>query len=526
MSLRSDAVRLTGAAGPVRPRLLPGLGPLAVALVSGILAACGGGGGGDPTQLVVKTTTVGAVPLAASGLYGGPATFEVRRSDNSLVQAVSVDRSGSSEFVVNAPSRTALQLVLTQHPRNQLCTVSTPGLQIGQAQGSATITCLPAILNDTGVTSCATPDRPALCAAQDFGSGRDAEVARLNRVTTDTTLASTAFDYTRICNSGVADGQGSGCQLGASPSPGAIGSQWGCTRDNVTGLVWIIREGPAVAYTESNIPISRPSNLTFACGRDDWSLPTASELSSLIHSGRSAGEPAVNPAYFPNLIEPNKQRFWTASQVKGANRVFVDFALSGSVNAGAAPNAELYVAWVSRVQAVRPPDYSEATRFSASPDGAIITDRLTGLAWSVCSLGRGTGSSPAAPCTGQASGYSWEGALDAAKTANDTRRGGYGDWRLPSRAELGSLLDYTVQTGVLLSGLTPQALRDDSVDSGGQGTSYWTSTAAPGPTLSCGSRVRPYQVNFGEGGVSAFQEDCPGDEFELKLRVRLVRDAR
>jgi hypothetical protein len=71
-------------------------------------------------------------------------------------------------------------------------------------------------------------------------------------------------------------------------------------------------------------------------------------------------------------------------------------------------------------------------------------------------------------------------------------------------------------------------MRDDSVESG-EGTSYWTSTAVPAPTVDqCGpwARVSPYQVNFGQGNVSAFPEDCPNDPDATPLRVRLVRDAR
>jgi hypothetical protein len=307
-----------------------------------------------------------------------------------------------------------------------------------------------------------------------------------------------------------------------------VADQWGCTRDNATGLVWLIRDVPVVTYRAQEIPNTIPANLNRSCDLTDWALPTAAELASLIHSGRATSDPALNVSYLPNLGDPDKQRFWTATQVRSANNVYVDFSSNGRVVVGAAPGDEFHVVWVSRRQAISPPSYSDATRFAASSDGAVINDRLTGLAWSVCSQGRGLVASASAPCDGQAGGYTWEEALNQARVANDGRRAGYSNWRLPTRAELASLLDYTSQDGVLLNGAPVlQALRADSVVAGGQGASYWTSTAVSGPnSQSCGARTRPFQVNFGEGSVSTFPEDCPDDALALKLRVRLVRDAR
>jgi hypothetical protein len=539
MSSRSDAVRVTeGADAPAESvRLLPPtrLGCLLATVLLASLTACGGGGG-ESNQFIVNVTTSGVAPLSAGGLYGGEALFAVQRSsDSSTVQSESINSSGNSQVVVNTvPVGTSLKLVLTRHPRNQLCTLSAPALQVGQSAGSARLDCVPAILNDTGVTSCATSEseRPGLCSAQDHQSGRDAERARLNRLTTDADLKRDfGFDYTRICNNGQPDGSGSGCQLGAAPVPGAVADQWGCTRDNATGLVWLIRDVPVVTYRAQEIPNTIPANLNRSCDLTDWALPTAAELASLIHSGRATSDPALNVSYLPNLGDPDKQRFWTATQVRGANNVYVDFSSNGRVVSGADAEDKFYVVWVSRQQATRLqnavlPNLSGATRFAASSDGAVLTDSLTGLAWSVCSQGRGAGSIASPNCTGQAGGYSWEDALREVQEANQARRAGYSNWRLPTRAELASLLDYTSLDGVLLNAAVPQAFRDDSA-AGGQGVSYWTSTAVSGPNSpSCGARTRPFQVNFGEGSVSTFPEDCPDDALALKLRVRLVRDAR
>jgi hypothetical protein len=184
---------------------------------------------------------------------------------------------------------------------------------------------------------------------------------------------------------------------------------------------------------------------------------------------------------------------------------------------------------------------SAANRFTASADGLTVTDRQNGLAWSVCSLGRTTTTTPSTPCSGDATGYGWTNALLAVATANTNRWAGQSDWRLPSRAELASLLDYSVvgpaDSVLIPSGNALGALRADAGDATtGQGVSYWSSTAAglqPGEGLNTCSAVvaKPYSVNFGEGDIAALPEKfCGPDGVPViladNLRVRLVRDAR
>ncbi len=71
-----------------------------------------------------------------------------------------------------------------------------------------------------------------------------------------------------------------------------------------------------------------------------------------------------------------------------------------------------------------------------SPDKirGVVIDRQTGLMWMTCSVGQNwTGKG----CSGEAEEFLWSEALDVAK---DTRYANYGDWRLPTRDELHSIV--------------------------------------------------------------------------------------
>ena len=67
-------------------------------------------------------------------------------------------------------------------------------------------------------------------------------------------------------------------------------------------------------------------------------------------------------------------------------------------------------------------------------DNGTTTDTYTGLMWKVCSEGQ-TWSSPAT-CSGNATSYNWQQALELANSASFA---GFDDWRLPNIAELRSL---------------------------------------------------------------------------------------
>jgi hypothetical protein len=135
-------------------------------------------------------------------------------------------------------------------------------------------------------------------------------------------------DHTKIANDGSV--------LPASATLGPNPGDWGCTRDNVTGLVWEIKTTSGLrsqshtyswfdtnaatnggepgivggtlscnatlancnttAYRNAVNALSGPNRL---CGATDWRLPDAFELRSLVHLGTVSG-PSIDLAWFPN----------------------------------------------------------------------------------------------------------------------------------------------------------------------------------------------------------------------------------
>ena len=80
------------------------------------------------------------------------------------------------------------------------------------------------------------------------------------------------------------------------------------------------------------------------------------------------------------------------------------------------------------------------SRFTPQGDGTVL-DTQTNLIWKRCSEGQVWNGSTS-NCTGSASTYTWQGALDAAQTLNNS--GGYAgktDWRLPNIKELSSIVE-------------------------------------------------------------------------------------
>ena len=81
------------------------------------------------------------------------------------------------------------------------------------------------------------------------------------------------------------------------------------------------------------------------------------------------------------------------------------------------------------------PNNTPDDRYTLHGDGTV-TDTATGLVWQRCSLGQSWNGST---CTGNASTYTWQGAL---QQGDSNSLAGYSDWRLPNRKELRSIVAY------------------------------------------------------------------------------------
>lgn len=222
-------------------------------------------------------------------------------------------------------------------------------------------------LPDTGQNLCYDGSAMVACTqasagypGQDGRFGRDA-AATVGALPPKTGGGLAGRDYTRICVSGEAEGTGS-CPN--NPTSGETANDWGCTQDNITGLLWEVKsDDGAATYTnlrdkDSKYTWYMPSGLngsnagtvdggtglnsdlchdatkcdtdkfiteisnTNLCGHADWRLPSKRELHTLTNYGQVNN--AIDPGYFPNTIA---SYYWSSSSYANdpANAWVVDF---------------------------------------------------------------------------------------------------------------------------------------------------------------------------------------------------------
>ena len=349
------------------------------------MSGCGGGGGGGTPSTQSVSLTGGS--SSSNGFEGG--SIVLKTLDGSLVTTT---LTGS----LSLPSGV---LEVVTNPVNQVCTVLS----------ASSVSCVNTPINDTGLTGCWSG---APCSAQDSASGRDALAARLGRVNTRMSNAQ-GFDYTRICNNGQPEGSAS-CSLTAGSTPGVGAGEWGCTRDNVTGLVWRVANYTG-RYTFGD---ARAQTINFDnwCGipRADWSLPSVDQLQSALYSaGEVSGKYRVAAlrAWLPmfDFNARNQQEsiaaaraadeqdgwqavvrsgYWATTQLAGDQSMgwAVLFEGAGRVTYDSAVLPMLRIAPVSAISV--PSRFSDPyyqTRWVADLGAGTLTDRRSGLMWMICS---------------------------------------------------------------------------------------------------------------------------------------------
>jgi hypothetical protein len=472
-------------------------------------------------RITYSVTVQGSAEPLSGGLEGGnvvlksgtdPSTISIPSSSGNYLLRDFKDQGSNSAIVVD------------QHPLNQLCVIRS-----GAADPTLSLQCVPKSLNDTGLSACRSA---ATCLSEDAGSGRDYIAARLRKA--GNPLSPLGFDYTRICNNAAEEGS-PGCALAANASPGEAPSDWGCTRDNHTGLVWrVVNFGGRSTYMEA---LNRAVDLQKQkwCGRDGWTLPSAHQLQSVLNSGgteRGAYRIAASLTFLPPFDfearnkasgdEPSELLelggYWTGDPAFGSagNAWAVSFVGAGRVKQQSMDIA-LHLVPVSKadfqLRFIDP--YHKLDRWQLDAAAGTLLDRRSGLMWMVCSAG-GTYNAATQSCgVGVASTFG--DALDQPARVNSggpALNRGYSDWRLPNRAELGSLVDYQQSFPAVSSdrALT-QSLRQDL---GVRAGAYWTSSWVP----SAGSGGDVFFVDFETGEISLTPS------LDEPLRVRLVRDAR
>lgn len=330
-------------------------------------------------------------------------------------------------------------------------------------------------LNDTGILFCADADtginEPCLGdepLGQDADFGRDAE-ADLEK----TGDGDAGFDYSRLCNNGDPEGEG---DCPPQPLRGDMPQQWGCTRDNVTGLTWELKDAGNLSLRfvdhQYSLHDTGDTNLCDAslgdqpctvdayvqtvnaeglCGYEDWRLPGLHELQSMVHYGRQA-PPWQDTDFFPGTAAAP---LWSSTADAGGGGLWamdMNTALPGPVTPDSAQSLRLVRGMPLATEDTQPrahcteglPSSTPPRRYDTSHPGTLV-DLMTGLMWQRCVAGR-SGNECA---EGSAGLQDWTSALEQA--AQDTHAG-FDDWRLPNIRELASLHD-TCAYGPALSPL-------------------------------------------------------------------------
>lgn len=322
-------------------------------------------------------------------------------------------------------------------------------------------------LNDTGIMfsgdAATNSNRCELnvSTAQDCHNGRDrarfaGQLTKIGASTPNNSLEN-GLDYSKISNTGNV--------LPSSAVRGTGANEWGCTRDNVTGLIWEVKNasgfrGKDDTYTwyDAFAPGGNPGtpnggtcstpgecdtgnyrrqvNEAGLCGRNDWRIPTIRELQSIVDFGRMY--PSIDTGYFPDIPFVFEREYWSDMSY-AAN---ASFAWLVSVNI----NRTMYLLKSSKryIRLVRGGTAGGQVINNCvptNPDSAYtnngngtVTDVRTGLMWKQCVEGKS-----GASCSGTASTIHWIDALTAAENATFA---GYSDWRLPNVRELQSLIEY------------------------------------------------------------------------------------
>ena len=215
----------------------------------------------------------------------------------------------------------------------------------------------------------------------------------------------------------------------------------GTVTDTATGLVWKrCLEGQAwsgqTCTTTTTYTFDQATALTgkvtFA-GQNDWRLPNIRELLSIVDD--TVFRPAMDKIAFPNDVG---LALWSGSpSANGSNFAWSVEFLGGS-SRSYVRSSSYSVRLVRGGQSLAALNVARPTADYVDNGDGTATHTPTRLMWQRCAVGQSWNGQT---CVGTASTMTW----DRAKTAT-SNLAGKTDWRLPTRQELLSLVDYTKAT--------------------------------------------------------------------------------
>ncbi len=256
----------------------------------------------------------------------------------------------------------------------------------------------------------------------------------------------------------------------AWPVPRFTDNGNGTVTDNLTGLMWTKGGNapgplgcvPFVAKTWADaLTYIACLNAISYLGYADWRLPNVNELESLINAEEADTATWLNGQGFAVV---QSAYYWSSTTYAFDTSRAWDVNMSnGYVNANSKVNNSDYV-WPVRGATTPPAELwktNQTTSYTAGDDGDLergvtwpsprftdngngtVTDNLTGLVWL-----------KNADCFGT---QTWANALNSANTLNSGECGltdgsAEGDWRMPNRKELRSLIDYSQNIPALPAG--------------------------------------------------------------------------
>lgn len=183
--------------------------------------------------------------------------------------------------------------------------------------------------------------------------------------------------------------------------------------------------------------------------------------------------------------------------IKGLLRGGVSAALYLLVSLAAGCSDDIFLDLMEREQRMALMHGIPPLSFTDNEDGTI-TDNITGLQWTKCSAGESNDLDDTDDCSGAHGKYEW---TVANNFCEDLDYAGQDDWRLPSFAELASIIHYGKSNPATDDKVFPKT--HYKVESGNIKSAYWSSTVCY-PSLP-GWNVYSMIVEFIDGKYTVAQ---------------------